>query len=998
MVTVAAAISLGNVRLRTLAVLLLTGLAPADAQPVAPAGGAGPLEGRIISRIDYEPAEQPLPREELDRVLPFKPGQPLRRASIPDAIQKLYSTGRFADVAMDGEPDGAGVRLRITTETAYFVGQVSVRGEREPPNRNQLVTASQLELGTPFHEDEIPAAIARMQERLRANGLYQAKVQYRVERNASTGDARVFFDVDAGERARFGGVQFAGEFDEPAEDLIRASGWRRAIAFVPLPGWNEMNDNRMQSGAENIRRRMQRNDRLQASVTLEAPVYDPLANRVTPRLTIRGGPAIQVRVIGADVSDKDLRDLIPIFQERAVDNLLLEEGRVNLANYLQSRGYFDATVDQPRLEPGAERTVIEYTAHPGERHKLTSIQFTGNTYFLSETLRERMYIQPATLLRYRRGRYSPRRLVQDVGVIEGLYRANGFLNVKVTAETPEDPLDHTNISVRIHVMEGAQAQVSGLQIEGAAADDEEYLRTLLRSAAGQPFSAVNVAADRDAILTYYYNNGYPSAAFDWTQENGPTPDTVQLRYTVEPGERRYVRDVLVSGRENTSRSLVADQIGPRPGDTFSQSEIALSQQKLYDLGIFSKVQTAVQNPEGSEERKYIVFQADEARKYSFNFGVGAEFGRIGGGVSSLNAPAGATGFAPRLSVGLSRINFLGLAHTVSLQTLYSTQQRRALLNYLAPQIKGHENLALNFSALFNDSRDVRTFSALRGEGSVQLSQRLSTSDTAQYRYTYRRVTLDRLNIAKELIPLLSQAVRVGLVGGTFFRDRRDDPVDSRRGAYNSFDFAVAAAPFGSQASFTRLVLRNSTYYPLKRDLVLARSLQFGYIERTGGLAEIPLAERFYAGGASTHRGFPSNQAGPRDLETGFPLGGNVLLVHSTELRFPLIGDNLGGVLFHDMGNVFSNISNVTLRARQRNLQDFDYMVHSVGFGIRYRTPVGPIRVDLGYGPNTPRFRGVMATLSELLNAPRDRPLCVSVQCVDQRISRFQFHFSLGQTF
>jgi outer membrane protein assembly factor BamA len=337
-----------------------------------------------------------------------------------------------------------------------------------------------------------------------------------------------------------------------------------------------------------------------------------------------------------------------------------------------------------------------------------------------------------------------------------------------------------------------------------------------------------------------------------------------------------------------------------------------------------------------------------------------------------------------------------------LQTLYSTQQRKALLNYLAPQIKGHQNLSVNFSALFNDTRDIRTFTARRWEGSVGLSQRLSLSDTIQYRYTFRRVTLDpnSLKIAPELIPLLSRPVRVGLVGSTFFRDRRDDPVDSHRGAYNSADLSVAAAALGSQSSFTRLLLRNSTYYPLKRNFVLARSLQFGYIQRTGGLEEIPLAERFFAGGASTHRGFPSNQAGPRDLRTGFPLGGSAMLVHSTELRFPLIGDNLGGVLFHDMGNVYTDIKNVSFRLHQQNLQDFNYMVHVAGFGIRYRTPVGPIRVDLGYAPNTPRFFGFSGTLQDLINAGPNAPICAqpSATCLDQRISRFQFHFSLGQTF
>jgi outer membrane translocation and assembly module TamA len=229
-----------------------------------------------------------------------------------------------------------------------------------------------------------------------------------------------------------------------------------------------------------------------------------------------------------------------------------------------------------------------------------------------------------------------------------------------------------------------------------------------------------------------------------------------------------------------------------------------------------------------------------------------------------------------------------------------------------------------------------------------------------------------------------------MVAGTFLQDRRDDPVNSRHGVYNSIDLGLAAEAFGSETDFVRLLLRNSTYHPVKREVVNARSFQFGYMQRIAGLPEIPLAERFFSGGASTHRGFPDNQAGPRDLETGFPLGGKALLFHSTEVRFPLIGDNLGGVLFHDMGNVFSDISEVTLRVKQRNVQDFDYMVHAAGFGIRYRTPVGPLRVDLSYSPNAPRFFGFSGTRDELLAGEGTQ--------TNQKINAFQFHFSLGQTF
>jgi hypothetical protein len=180
---------------------------------------------------------------------------------------------------------------------------------------------------------------------------------------------------------------------------------------------------------------------------------------------------------------------------------------------------------------------------------------------------------------------------------------------------------------------------------------------------------------------------------------------------------------------------------------------------------------------------------------------------------------------------------------------------------------------------------VRTFASRRVEGSVQLAQRLSKTNSLQYRFSFRRSVVSDLKISPELVPLLSQPVRVGLFSMSYIYDRRDNSTDTHRGILNTVDAGVSLAAFSSQTDYTRLILRNSTYHPLGKEIVLARTLQFGYIQRLGGLAEIPLAERLFAGGSSSQRAFPDNQAGPRDLDTGFPLGGTAMLFHSTELRF-----------------------------------------------------------------------------------------------------------------
>jgi outer membrane protein assembly factor BamA len=382
-----------------------------------------------------------------------------------------------------------------------------------------------------------------------------------------------------------------------------------------------------------------------------------------------------------------------------------------------------------------------------------------------------------------------------------------------------------------------------------------------------------------------------------------------------------------------------------------------------------------------------------------NVGFGAEVARIGGGVTSFDAPAGATGFAPRASFGVSRLNFLGLGHTVSLQTRVSTLQQRVLATYFAPQFRGNDKLNLTFTASYDNSLDIRTFAARKLEGSVQLGQKLTKANTMQYRYVYRDVYVDpnSVKISPDLIPILSQSVKVGQVGITFIQDRRDDPTDAHRGIYNAIDLGYAAKPLGSETTFARLTLRNATFHRIKREWTFARTTQFGVIERIAGLPDIPLPERIFSGGASSHRGFPDYQAGPRDLITGFPLGGKALLMNTLELRFPLIGDNVSGVLFHDMGNVYTSVSDISLRFRQRDLADFDYGVHAFGFGIRYRTPIGPIRADFALSPNSPRFYGFIGDRDTLLtcSAPGSTTPCVSVV---QRINVFQFHFSLGQAF
>ncbi len=947
-------------------------------------------EGKIVAEVRFDPEYQPLPAGELRLLVGIQPGQALTSAAVREAIQKLYATGRYDELQVDAILREGKVVLTFFTKQNWFISRVSVEGVDEPPNREQLVSATKFQLGAQYTEKGLSDALQGLQDLLQANGFYSPHIQPLVERFPANDELHVLFLIEPGPRAYYTRPNIAGDPRLPVEDILGATKWKR---WWGLLGWKQVTESRTQQGLERVRRAYLKRNFLLARVNLDSLSFNRDYNIVRPDIQVEAGPRVNVTTTGAKLSRGQLKELVPVFQEQSVDQDLLEEGARKITEHFQAQGYFDADVSYKVTDVSKDEENIEYGIVRGDRYKVVHVGITGNTYFDELTIRERMSVIPAGRISARNGRYSQALLNRDINAIEELYRSNGFRDVRVESHVERDYGGRERqVAVFLKIIEGPQWFVNSLDISGVDLQLYAYVQSMLTSTEGQPYSAFNIATDRDNILNFYFDNGYPDASMEVTATASTREHMMDVKYTVHERRRLYIRDVEINGLSATRPSLVMSRIRLVPGSPLSLSSMVLSQRRLYDLGIFAKVDMALQNPLGQTREKRVLYQFEEASRYSFNAGVGAEFGRIGGGTTNLSSPAGASTFAPRILLGFSRLNFLGLGHTVGLQTRFSTLQKRAIVNYLAPQFQDRENLNLTLTALYDDSRNVNTFTSRRLEGSVQLGQRFSRAFAAQYRLVFRRVSTSDVKILEGLIPLFSQAVRVGFAGTSLIYDHRDDPINATRGYYASVDVSLATRGLASQTEFGRVLGRNSSYYRVGRDVVLSRNTTFGYIGNYGS-SDIPLPERFFAGGATSHRAFPENQAGPRDLVTGFPIGGRALLFNQTEIRFPFIGNNLGGVIFHDAGNVYSGLGDISFRFKQRNDQDFDYMVHAVGFGVRYRTPIGPVRLDFAYGINSPAFVGYKGSITDLINNP-PKP----GDQVPQRISHFQFHFSLGQAF
>ncbi len=950
---------------------------------------------------------------DLARIQVLKAGSLLRLEDVSEQIDRLFATGEFENIRAEAEMVRNGVSVSFVTVPVRYIGSATVQGKvLEPPNRGELVSLPQIARGNVFHDSDLTTAVDSMQKLLVANGFYHNSVTPDAEIDSTGQQMFLTFAVKDGKRARYDMPTIHGDTKLSTTTIVRATGWR--IRFINR--WRQVTDARTRNSLRGITNKYEGDERLKARVQVDRLEYDDQRNRVIPDLALEAGPRVRITATESKVSKKVLKRYVPIYQEHTVDDDLLAEGARNLRDYFQSRGYFDVTVDFRTLPPENDVERIEFAISQGSRYKLVHIAIAGNKYFDEETLRERMFLEPASF-HLRWGRYSEAFRKKDEQNLTNLYRANGFRDVKVTSEpNPQYQGKSGHIGVVMRIDEGSQWFVDNLALEGFADEERAAIEPTLASAAGQPFSEVNIAADRNRILAYYGSRGFPAADFKGTWQV-VSPQHVNVSYTVIPGQQEFVRSLLITGLKQTRPRLVNERITLKIGDPLSDVAQRNSQKSLYDMGVFERVDTAIENPDGDTTRKQVLYAFQEANRYTVSAGVGAQVGRFGTPSNSdLTAPGGATGFSPLFSLNVSRLNFLGIGHTVSVRGVYSSLQKRASATYFAPRFQNIDGRSLTFSVLYDQSLDVRTFGSQRKEASVQISQKFSRSTTGLFRVAYRAVSVNDVAIPVLLIPQLLQSVRIGIVSANIARDRRDNSADAHRGSYTTADIGFASRYFGSQRSFGRVLLRNATYYRLTKSITLARQTQFGVItpfNAPAGLtdqASVPLPERFFGGGSDSLRGFPFNQAGPRDSgvavipggpssqPTGFPLGGNALVFNNVEVRFPLLGENIQGVVFHDMGNVYSTFKDISFRFSQRNNSDFDYAVHAVGFGIRYRTPIGPIRGDLAYSINPPSYLGFSGTAADLLKCGPSGSTLPNCQSTPQAISHFQFFFSIGQTF
>ncbi|PYU62772.1 MAG: hypothetical protein DMG55_02780 [Acidobacteria bacterium] len=697
------------------ALALLTGAASTRAQ--APPGGS------VTAAVEEEPKIVAIRMvkedgQELSNTLSgiaVETGKTLDPGKIADSLRALYRTGDYADLRAVVTPVADGVRLDFVVRENLFFNQVRIAGLTAPPSEASAAAAMQLTLGQTYRQAAVSEALERLRETLREEGLYQAEVSAETVPHPEAHQMDIVVHVKPGPRARVGIIQLRnGTEYRDAEILSR----------LKMKSGGAITSARLQRGTDRIRKFLVKKGHLSGRAALRRANYDAAKNTIPLDLDVTEGPRVQVSLKGAKFSKSELKKLIPIYQEGAVDADLLEEGKRNVRERLERQGYFDADVNyttethEMKSDHGAARgteEVITYTVERGVRHKLMGIEITGNRYFDTELLRSRLQVFGGAF--GSAGRFSRRLVDSDTQSMRTLYQANGFLDATVEQQTEDNYKGKQgDLFIRFVIQEGKQTRVASLSMEGNHVFKEDELLGVVGSTPGQPYSDFSVTTDRDNILALYFNEGFPEASFTATAERvsrdpaaqkaDPGRNTVssekkqkkertekeslpaieqaeavRLVYHIQEGPQTRVRRILIGGYEHTRPGVIRREVHIKVKEPLREGDVVESQRRLYNLGVFNRVTIGPQNPNGTNPEKDIAVLVEEAKRYTVAYGGGFEVQRL----ASTTSPTGAQiQAAPRGILEVSKLNLTGRGDSLSFKLRGSTLQGRALLLAFRP--------------------------------------------------------------------------------------------------------------------------------------------------------------------------------------------------------------------------------------------------------------------------------------------------------------------------
>ncbi len=911
------------------------------------------LYGRTVESVAYT-SDGPVDRREIEDLIAIRVGMPLTDAGTAATIRNLFGTRRFADVAVGAEASGeAGVAVTIHLWHAYHVSRIAFDGKTALSGED-LRQAVPFVAGGAFSASALEAGTSAIERRLAAEGYLHASVEPDVAFDPATFEVAVTYRIASGERARVAAPFFDGEtapFD--AATLARKGKVREGSRYREAAA---------RASADRMRKFLLGEGYFRASAELIAaePTDD---GRVRPVYRVLVGARYTLAVTG--VKEKAARrELLALAEGQSFDEDLLQQWADDRRRRLQREGHYRAKVTATADREG-DPVVVTLAVVPGPKYAVERIAITGNASVPEDTLRALMVTREKGLPLVRKGRLVDSVLTEDSSAVLGYYQTHGWIEARVEKRV-NDGSQVGLLEVVVAVEEGPRAVVVERRVEGAERLTSAEIDGLLIVKEGEPFNPSAVRQDVAALTSSYRNNGWPQASVQDRYTLSPDRTRAEVVYRVVEGMREFFGKTIVRGNAVTKPDRILRQVAWKEGEPYSEEKIADTHQSLSRTGVFRSIEVKPELSDAEGPVRNVVIDLTEARRLSLLYGFGYQY--AAGATENRNDVFGIVGGTYR--------NLFGRMRSATLEIQYAPLSKRGhvFASLLEPYLF-NTGVPLTFVA-FVSRAPIQDIDIDRIGGYLESSRMFQKYMRLGLRYEYQQISPrnpeDLSTIEREKFPKSDQPIKQSAIGPSLFYDRRDDILDPTRGYYATvagkyaFPFVNATARYGKvsgqAAWFTRFL-----------GGVVGVSGRAGAIFPYDLAAEVPvpIAERFFAGGSATGRGFDTDllgipgvtvdyntqatlhtTAGEGNCAATYPdlvaydcspgpriIGGNGFMAWSLEYRVPVLG-NLGASIFYDLAQVWENPGDINFR-----LEGDAGLRQSIGAGLHYMTPIGPLRLE-----------------------------------------------------
>lgn len=633
--------------------------------------------------------------------------------------------------------------------------------------------------------------------------------------------------------------------------------------------------------------------------------------------------------IGRDTIKKEMQSVTGDF----VDQKRIRDDIDAIRRLYEKKGFSEAKIDSALdINPDTNQATLRILVDEGQKLRITDIKVVGNDNLKAGDIIKIMKTKKMSWWGwFHSGYLKEEDLSEDIERIKALYDENGFSDVEVTTET-EGIQGTSDIILKILVVEGKKYLVGDVQFKGNAILKTEEVLAVTQMTSSKPFSRRGLRLDVSSIQDLYFEKGYLAAQIKSESLYNDKTDKVDVNYAISENELTYVDKVRIQGNTKTKDIVIRRELRAYPGESFSGAKLKRSKERIYNLGFFEDVRFDTEQGSTPNSRDLIV-SVKEGKTGEFSFG---------GGYSSIDSVIGFVQVRQKNFDWQNHQNWTGAGQDLGVRLELGGVRKNAELSFTEPWAFGYP-YSFGFDVYrkeYNRSGSSGYFYDQSRTGfDLRLGKEFTEYDKGLLMYKLEEVKITDIpdDASQDFKDEIGKNVTSSLAL-TLTHDERDNIYNPSKGFMVQGTTEVAGGPLGGDKDFTKLYGVASKYFKHLGANVLELKIRGGIADSFGDSEKVPIYERYYAGGANTIRGYRERRIGPRDPGNQDPIGGNAYWVANIEETFPVYPDLIKGAVFFDTGNVYQDID------------DFGQggVFSGVGAGVRIKTPIGPVKLDMGY--------------------------------------------------